>query len=135
MKNERYLKANKPRLSDAQTKARLEICWRVANSGGDLSDAAATMGTLSRSGLYYWLRSYAPEELFRALCPNRRIEGSRRSWAINDKHSARRVELIEEYGYAGAARKLGLNPRRGGSALQNWLKYRVKNGLFPGTPK
>jgi hypothetical protein len=113
-----------PTIKGARAKARIALCERIALSGGGLEQASAEMGTITPNGLYCWLRKYAPAT-FRRIC--RKKGGVGENLSIPDRVSARRVKMIHELGYAGAARRLRTNRQ----ALYSWLKYRISIGNVP----
>lgn len=119
-----------PQLSEKQAEARISICERIADEGGNLSDAASAMDTITPNGLYYWLGKYAPTTL-RRLC--RPKGGAGCNLQIGPEETALRIRLIEELGYAKAARRLKMPERSGREALYGWLRYRKKLGLYPVT--
>lgn len=112
-------------ISKAQHKARIAVCERIAAEGGNIEDAATEMGTIEPNGLYYYLRTHAPET-FRRICKKRGPPGT--NFTLSPAQSARRIKLIQEYGYTGAARMLGMPSRNGCHRLYSWYKYRLKVG-------
>lgn len=113
-----------------RAQARVDICERIAQRGGTIEDAACELGTISPNGLYCWLKTYAPDT-FRRICRKRVERGG--NYTISPQQSIRRIKLIKELGYTGAARALGMNSRIGTQRLYSWYRYRRETHALNGS--
>lgn len=113
----------KTTFSAAQMKARIGVCERIASNGGTLDDAAIELGTITPNGLYCFLRDKSPITL-RMICKEKGPRGT--NYTLDEKQAARRIRLIHEFGYTGAARMLGMRLPDGKHALYSWYKYRCR---------